>query len=273
MITILDPASHVEEDFDVTNHERLECLWKMEDFHFWHKTRNKWIVDAMRLNGILPGDKILEVGCGSGGVARALVKSGFDVTGIDTAEILINKAQQRMPNSEFFVGRVSKLPTNLYGKYAAICFFDVLEHLDNPVSILQDVMPYLNSRGKIFVSLPAQQKLWSVIDQAAGHKKRYELGEMTSLFDKVNLKLTEEYSIFIITGLIQKIRRIKCAKYDIRSLSQEQLHEIVEQDMAVPPRWVNYSLEKLCAIELKFLTHKKLFKSGASLLAVGQKSN
>src|SRR5262245_33008988 len=99
---------HQHDDYGL-NEEALELLWRMEDRHFWHHARNRWIAAALRHAGVLPPAKILEVGCGSGAVATFLHAAGYRVTGVDTAEPQVRKAHARCSEATFIVGDVAEL--------------------------------------------------------------------------------------------------------------------------------------------------------------------
>ncbi|MFB0503355.1 MAG: class I SAM-dependent methyltransferase [Candidatus Bathyarchaeia archaeon] len=58
---------------------------------------------------VRPGGHILDAGCGSGVVARALVDNGFQVTGIDISQKMIDIAKHRIPEAEFIIGDMAAL--------------------------------------------------------------------------------------------------------------------------------------------------------------------
>lgn len=47
---------------------------------------------------------VIDLGCGSGSVAKALINNQFDVLGIDASKTLINIAKERVPKANFIVG-------------------------------------------------------------------------------------------------------------------------------------------------------------------------
>jgi len=47
---------------------------------------------------------IIDLGCGSGSVAKVLLNSNFDVLGIDSSASLIDIAKERAPKANFAVG-------------------------------------------------------------------------------------------------------------------------------------------------------------------------
>jgi SAM-dependent methyltransferase len=60
--------------------------------------------------GVGPGLRLLDVACGSGGVARLAAGMGAEVAAIDAAEELIDVAQLRLPDADIRVGSMFELP-------------------------------------------------------------------------------------------------------------------------------------------------------------------
>jgi SAM-dependent methyltransferase len=50
-----------------------------------------------------PGARIIEIGCGSGGLTRALVKAGYRVLGVDISPAMIRLARRKAPTAKFRV--------------------------------------------------------------------------------------------------------------------------------------------------------------------------
>jgi ubiquinone/menaquinone biosynthesis C-methylase UbiE len=64
------------------------------------------------LVGVVPGQRALDVGCGSGAVAEALAALlGPDsVAGVDPAEASVTSCRERVPGADMRVGRAEELP-------------------------------------------------------------------------------------------------------------------------------------------------------------------
>jgi len=236
----------------------IEALWAMEDRHFWHAARNAWIVEALRRAGA--GERVLEIGCGSGAVACSLQGNGYKVVGVDTAEPLVRKAQMRCPTATFVVSRVEDLPSALRGPYDVLGLFDVLEHLEHPAALLRSSLPLLRPGGLVVATVPAQRRLHSVVDDLVGHRRRYEVGELAALFAQVGLRDVRERGLFRFMAPIMRLRRAKYARSERR--------EILLADLAIPAAPVNLAMRLACGVE-RLLFDRALGKAGASLLAVG----
>ena len=101
------------------------------------------------------GKRVLDVGCWTGDLGRALVARGCQVSGIEIDEDAAEKARADLetvvaadldtePSSRLFPA----------GSFDAIVFADVLEHLRDPVAVLSDAANLLAPDGKIVISVP-----------------------------------------------------------------------------------------------------------------------
>ena len=61
------------------------------------------VIEILRRSGRSDG-RVVDLGCGSGIFARALLDAGFDVTGFDLSEAMIATARRRAPQADLRVG-------------------------------------------------------------------------------------------------------------------------------------------------------------------------
>jgi ubiquinone/menaquinone biosynthesis C-methylase UbiE len=66
--------------------------------------------DALRHAGLVPGDRVLDLGCGTGVFLRMCADRGADVTGLDAAEGLLAIARERVPEADLRLGDLQALP-------------------------------------------------------------------------------------------------------------------------------------------------------------------
>lgn len=271
-ITIVEGTEHKEEDFELL-FDSMEPLWDMEDRHFWHESRNHWIIQAVQSIAQLPAQaKFLEIGCGSGAVSRALQNRGIQVTGVDTAKALIEKANQRCPDGRFIVGDLTQMNSeDLGGPFDALGFFDVLEHLDQPEELLSSAIQHLKPGAAVFATVPANQEAYSVVDYISGHKKRYDLGELSQLLARCGVTEVVEYGIFRVLFGIQKIRSAQQNKkvHSYQDLTLEQKRDIALTFTDVPCFPINWALGMICHLERIFFS-LAANKQGGSQIAIGR---
>lgn len=129
--------------------------------YWWDKDgplRTLHDVNAVRLqfisqHAVLEGHWVLDVGCGGGILAEAMVLSGAQVTGIDAEEKAIQVARehaQELPlNLDYFC-----MPIEEYeqGPFDVITCMELLEHVSNPQCLIQHCKRLLKPGGFLFVS-------------------------------------------------------------------------------------------------------------------------
>ncbi len=116
--------------------------------------RLQFIVKTLQAN--LPaGAVVLDVGCGNGVISRSLGSYGFNVYGIDVSEKAIARAKElnQYSNVNFDVVSAERLIAE-GKKYNAIICSEVLEHLNNPASLLQTLHQSLTDDGVLIVTVP-----------------------------------------------------------------------------------------------------------------------
>lgn len=109
------------------------------------------------INEVPNGSKCLDVGCWTGNLGVALIKEKkCRIDGLDVDNKVLTKARKAGYEKTYLVNLNNDNYSlkNINDKYDLIIFADVLEHLINPIEILQDFKKKLTPDGKIIVSLP-----------------------------------------------------------------------------------------------------------------------
>jgi len=97
--------------------------------------------------------KFLDVGCGTGTVLQALIKSGYkNVYGVDVSKLFVEDAKAKgLRNVKYYDGK--KFPYNK-NYFDLVGSFNVLEHTDNPEDFIKQQVSILKPGGYIIVSCP-----------------------------------------------------------------------------------------------------------------------
>jgi SAM-dependent methyltransferase len=156
------------------DHFFFDQLAMVEDRHFWFRARNRLISELIKKvsSGLKPGYLVLEVGCGTGNVLRVLRQACPDgiVIGLELWFDGLRHAQ--MGSAGFLVqGDVRHCPFS--EQFDLVGMFDVLEHIQEERESLVSLRRLLVPGGRLLLTVPAHQSLWSYFDDAAHHCRRY----------------------------------------------------------------------------------------------------
>jgi 2-polyprenyl-3-methyl-5-hydroxy-6-metoxy-1,4-benzoquinol methylase len=123
------------------------------------------------------GNPVLEVGCATGEFLCELATRGFEGVGIDLSADSLAAAKKRTSSLPFHIKRGSfmKLEEDDFG---TIFIFEVLEHIEDDASALKKLSHMLRMDGKLVLSVPAKQNLYTAEDSFQGHVRRYERDEL-----------------------------------------------------------------------------------------------
>ena len=101
------------------------------------------------------GKRVLDIGFGTGVLAGKLYENGYDITGIDFSERMIQIAQEKMPSARLIQHDFSKgMPTELAdSKFDAIICTYAIHHMDDASKIifLREIQTHLNPAGRIYI--------------------------------------------------------------------------------------------------------------------------
>jgi len=142
-----------------------------EKNYWWHIGRLEIIRTYLqKFNPDSKDLKILNIGCGTGGTINLLQAYG-DVDNVDISDEAIKYMNQNGYKNIIKVKDI-RLPFK-ENTYDVIAAFDVLEHIEEQDLALKEWHRVLKKNGKIFITVPAYQWLWSEHDRSLQHKRRY----------------------------------------------------------------------------------------------------
>ncbi len=155
--------------------ETFNELYNLEAANFWFKVRNL-IVGNFIQKYASNNSKIVEFGCGTGFVSSYLRTLGYDLDCADMSIQGLNYCKSRGSGSNYY--QFNLYDPLFYDHYDCICAFDVIEHVNDDLLVLRNFNSALKSGGIIFITVPANKKLWSGTDELANHKRRYDATEL-----------------------------------------------------------------------------------------------
>jgi SAM-dependent methyltransferase len=154
---------------------------------YWARTRRRiisdWIAD------IAP-TSVLDLGCGSGYLADHLSTTTETVIGLDIDTDSVALAHNRPGVRGVVVGDARALP--FYDDtFDCLLVGDVLEHFDDPVTVLAEAQRVLNADGSVVVSVPAFRWLWGPHDEHNDHTDRNTPDRLGTLAGQAGFQMTD----------------------------------------------------------------------------------
>ncbi len=145
---------------------------------------NAWIFSQ-----ILPylGKEVLEVGCGNGNFTALLAQKCPRVMAVDLNEEYVKAAKSRLkkhPGVEVLVADATEIQWER--SFDLVIMLDVLEHIEDDVQMLRQLKDCLKPGGKLVVKVPALEWLYSPMDKAIGHYRRYNKKTLNQTFRKAD---------------------------------------------------------------------------------------
>ena len=173
-----------------------ELTRRVEDVSFWFAHRDR-ILRGL-LNQYPPDGTLWDIGGGNGYQARRWEDAGHPVVMVEPGPVGCANARDRGLS---VVVQASLEDLGLPdASVAAVSFLDVLEHLENPRTILDETARVLRPGGRVYVTVPAFSLLWSDEDDYALHKRRYTAQTLTRELEVVglNVEFLSYYFQFLI---------------------------------------------------------------------------
>jgi SAM-dependent methyltransferase len=228
---------------------------ELDERHWWYRARREVLASLIaRRIKLQTGARILEIGCGTGHNLQMLARFG-DVDGIELDDAARAVAEKRVGKP---IG-ASPLP-DLVGvpdaKYDLVAVLDVIEHVDEDARSLRTIAAKLRPGGKVLITVPAHQWMWSAHDVVNHHKRRYSTKSLRRLIGDAGLRI-EVLSPF--NSLLFPLAA--GARLAGRILGKDS------SDDALPSKPVNALFETIFGLE-RYAIGRVPFPPGVSLVAI-----
>lgn len=237
--------------------ELYQHYFEHEETHWWFVARRqiiKKVLDTYAPIQDSASNTILEIGTGTGGNLKMLSKYG-KIYGMEMDQNACEIAKSR-DICDVKQGKLPKeFPFDI--NFDLICMFDVLEHIEKDVETLNSIKKKLTHRGKIVLTVPAYQWLWSHHDVVNHHYRRYNQKTLQKVVSDVGLTVT--YISYFNTWLMPIIASIRLIKNSLRLKENSDLSE--------SNKYMNKYLTHIFASE-RLLMPKLTLPFGVSLIAV-----
>lgn len=228
---------------------------ELDELHWWYRARRQ-VLQALIERVVDPprGANILEVGCGTGHNLAMLGRFGkVDAIEVDAEARAFAEKRTGRPVSS---APLPALPGIERGHYDIVAALDVVEHIADDRAAVEALASCLKPGGKLLVTVPAHQWMWSAHDELNHHKRRYSKRGLARLIEGSPLKLDR---IGYFNSLLFPLA--------VGARMASKLTGRGGDDDSLPPRPLNYLFERVFGAERRLIGTVPL-PPGLSLFAV-----
>ncbi|MEM4313268.1 MAG: class I SAM-dependent methyltransferase, partial [Thermoplasmata archaeon] len=191
--------------------DMFDLLAELEENNFWFKARNNIIRHlCQKYLGRNNAKKVLEIGCGNGYVLRGLMDLGYHLTGSEIYLDGLKNVKKRLKENVELI-QMNALNIPFENQFDAIGAFDVIEHIEDDIKVMQETHKALKKEGYFIITVPQYQWMWSYLDDYAKHKRRYTQKELTKKLKQCGFEIkyissfvTFLFPVVVISRMMKK---------------------------------------------------------------------
>jgi len=160
---------------------------------------NKWMFES--IEEFAKGN-ILEIGSGIGNISRFFIQKNFQITLSDVDDFYLNTLRNQFSHSanvQDFV-KVDLQDTTFeknYGslreKFDTVFYLNVLEHLQDDGLAIRNSLFMLKPGGFLIILVPAYSFLYSRMDKALNHYRRYNRKRLNALLSNHGMPVKKSF--------------------------------------------------------------------------------
>ena len=231
----------------------------LQSGNYWFESRSALIIWAVQ-RYFPTARSFLDVGCGTGFVLSGLHEAfpEMRLAGTDFLDEGLAFARRRVPAADFHLGDAQNL--GVEGPFDVVGAFDVLEHIDDDLTVLRRMHAVTRPRGGLLISVPQHRWLWSSADDQAQHVRRYTRGELVDRVTAAGFTVVRTTSFVSLLLPLMAISRWRDAR-KTRGPAASELY-------VSPP--VNAALGTVLTAERALIRAGISLPAGGSLLLVAR---
>jgi SAM-dependent methyltransferase len=239
----------------------------VQNSHWWYLGRSAIIESTLdRWAGTGPGRRILDLGCGPGGMRPMMSRFGAVFSTDFSPEALRFCAAQKI--GHLCCAGAVDLPfqDNVFDIALAL---DVIEHVQDDVAVLREVRRVLKPDGVALITVPAFQFLWGRQDVVSHHLRRYTAGTLENTARQAGLEIA--HGSYFNTVLFPMVAGVRLLARCRNALGATPAPASGSDFDSYNPDWLNAILERAFRMERRFVPHCRL-PFGISALIVAKRA-
>lgn len=237
-------------------------MFEAESHLWWYKILHEKILKLISLNKNDKNLKILDAGCGTGGLLTFLKKNGYlNIKGFDYSDAAVSFCKQR--NLDVIKADITNFDLSFNEKFDVIICNDVLYQFENEsiTNIFQGLFSRLKDDGMLISNNQAFDIFSGTHDIAVGAKQRFTIRKIEYLVTLANPSYVVKYSNYwslFLSPLILIIRLNQKFKIYFNLIDINN----IKSDVSIPNSILNKAFYKIVKLE-EFLIKKSPFGSSA----------
>ncbi len=203
---------------------------RLEADYWLFKARREIIFRLIQKIEGKPHPRILDVGCGGGGLIKFLERKEFKkIFGIDISGRAVERCKKRGIKDVFVEdGAETKFDDKMFN---IIIADNVLEHIKDENAALNEWNRILKKNGRLIVFVPAFSFLWSQHDERCHHYRRYSQSALIKTLEKANFEVERSsywnFSLFFPISLV-KISQQRDQLYELNPVVNRLLIQLLK---------------------------------------------
>lgn len=249
-------------------------LFALEDTSWWFRYR-AGVISLFAEKYLLKNTDIFDVGAGNGYTTMCMQKKGYRMVLLEPSYGACRNAKNRGIQAVVCGALDEK---NVKDRcIPQILLLDVLEHIRDDAEFLKLMREKLSDDGRVLLTVPAFQVLWSSEDDAAGHYRRYTAGQLRDAVACAGFRVCYISYFFCFLFLPVLLVRVGMEKIGMIKRDEERTEKEREQLQRKQFRErkgvVQLGLGILEAMEVRRLKKGKKVRFGSSIICVLEKDS
>lgn len=247
-------------------------LFQLEDTSWWFQYR-AGVIERIANDFLNKESCLFDIGGGNGYTTHHLQKAGCNVALLEPSLAACLNAKKRGLR-KVICGTLTEDAIK-DASMEQLAILDVLEHIEQDAEFLELIWKKLKFGGRVLLTVPAFQSLWSSEDDAAGHYRRYRLNTLKELVQAAGFKVLYINYFFEFLFLPILLVRVGFEKIGLVKRSEQRTEEEKKRvdtgQFQARKGLVGHVLNLLEHIEINRLVRSKKVRFGSSIICVLEK--
>lgn len=244
-----------------SNHDAIASIYDLKDPLDRHDMALD-CMDKLILKYIPEGAHIFDLGCGTGQIAQRLLKKGYQVTGLDSSERMLDVARQNAPSVNFILddARFFKLPSTFHAAISTDAVFNYILSIEELENALHNAYEALLDNGIFGCEMYIEElcQSWMESDSGGGVKDDHVWVDIWS-YDSENKLGRKDTTIFeFVNGMWQRLDRTFLLKLYSLADVQTALEKVGFTEVKIYDVKRDLGLEQTLGERVCFVSRKKI---------------